>query len=482
MSGSDFKDKAVKGSHQKYVAYPEYKESGVEWLGAVPESWKLTPLKYLSHFNGGGTPSKDKPEYWNGNIPWISPKDMKKTRLSSSIDKITDKAIEASTTQLLPEGALLMVVRSGILQHSIPVAINDVPVTLNQDMKAIRFNDNFDVNYGMYLISGNQKSLLLEWGKQGATVESIEQEYLSNTLIPVPSLEEQQTIANFLDFETAKIDTLIEKQQRLIALLKEKRQAVISHAVTKGLHSSTTKMKDSGVEWLGEVPAHWISMQIRRILPEMEQGKSPECESREAGTLEWGVLKTSCVNQAVYNSRANKALPNTIEPFAQYEVKNGDVLMLRASGSRDLIGSVAYVYETREKILLSDKVFRLHLSSRVNRIFFSLLMQSSYMRSNIECAISGAEGMANNITKSAVIGFNFTLPPEDEQDKIVDEITKKLDVFDRLIIKAEAAIKLMQERRTALISAAVTGKIDVRGLVPLEDTHIKNPMNAGFSD
>jgi len=126
----------------------------------------------------------------------------------------------------------------------------------------------------------------------------------------------------------------------------------------------------------------------------MEQGKSPECENREADSDEWGVLKTSCVNRGVYNQRAHKALPKEIEPFGQSEVKSGDVLMSRASGSIQLIGSVAYVEYTRPKILLSDKIFRIHLSQQVEPKFFSLLMCSSVMRSNIERAISGAEGMA----------------------------------------------------------------------------------------
>jgi type I restriction enzyme S subunit len=158
----------------KYRAYPEYKNSGVEWLGDIPAHWQISPLKYLCSFSGGGTPSKEKPEYWSGDIPWVSPKDMKSSLIISTIDNVTELAVKQSSTSLVGSGALLMVVRSGILQHSIPVAINDVPVTLNQDMKALRLNSRLNVKYLMYFISGNQAQLLLEWGKQGATVESIE--------------------------------------------------------------------------------------------------------------------------------------------------------------------------------------------------------------------------------------------------------------------------------------------------------------------
>ncbi len=229
----------------KYQTYPAYKDSGVEWQGDVPEHWEIVPLKYLCNFSGGGTPSKDNLDYWtDGDIPWVSPKDMKTSRISSTIDRITEKAIEESSTNLINEDALLIVVRSGILQHSIPVAINDVPVTLNQDMKALQFNKRLSSQYAMNVIAGNQKSLLLEWGKQGATVESIEHEYLANTVFPIPSSEEQQKISTFLDHETAKIDTLIQKLvgnsllgqskdgKSMVALLQERRTALISAAVT----------------------------------------------------------------------------------------------------------------------------------------------------------------------------------------------------------------------------------------------------------
>jgi len=168
------------------------RDSGVEWLGEVPEHWKVVPLKYLCTFSGGGTPSKDNLSYWTGgNIPWVSPKDMKSFLVSDTQDKLTDRAVKESSTNFVECGALLMVVRSGILQRTIPIAINTVRVTLNQDMKALKFNTQMKVEYAANYILGNIGVLLLEWSKDGATVESIEQEYLTNSLFPVPPLEEQ---------------------------------------------------------------------------------------------------------------------------------------------------------------------------------------------------------------------------------------------------------------------------------------------------
>jgi len=155
------------------------KDSGVEWLGQVPEHWQLVPLKYLCTFSGGGTPTKDNLSYWtDGNIPWVSPKDMKTFWISETQDYITEKAVKESSTNIVEQNSLLMVVRSGILQRTIPIAINTVPVTMNQDMKALKFGKRVLVEYIANLIHGNTAQLLLEWSKEGATVESIEHEYL----------------------------------------------------------------------------------------------------------------------------------------------------------------------------------------------------------------------------------------------------------------------------------------------------------------
>lgn len=209
------------------------RDSGVEWLGQVPEHWEMVPLKHLCKFSGGGTPSKDNLSYWaDGHIPWVSPKDMKTFWLSNSQDKLTDLAVQESSTNYVKAGALLMVVRSGILQRTIPIAINTVEVTLNQDMKALRFNERMDAEYAANYIFGNIPSLLLEWTKEGATVESIEQEYLSNGLIPVPPKQEQLKINSKIKEQMTVFEELENNAVKGIKLLQERRTALISAAVT----------------------------------------------------------------------------------------------------------------------------------------------------------------------------------------------------------------------------------------------------------
>ena len=209
------------------------KDSGVEWLGKVPEHWELVPLKYLCTFSGGGTPSKDNLNYWtDGDIPWVSPKDMKTFWIKETQDYITEKAIKESSTNMVEPNSLLMVVRSGILQRTIPIAINKVPVTMNQDMKALKFGNRVLVEYIADLIHGNTSELLLEWSKEGATVESIEHEYLANSIVPVPPIEEQQSITTLVAKKMGVYRELTCKAESQIFLLQERRTALISAAVT----------------------------------------------------------------------------------------------------------------------------------------------------------------------------------------------------------------------------------------------------------
>jgi type I restriction enzyme S subunit len=216
-----------------FKAYSSYRESRNGWLGEVPSHWTELKVKGFAKFTGGGTPDREKPEYWNGNIPWVSPKDMKQEIVTSSEEQITSDGLASSATSEIEPGAVLLVVRSGILRHTIPVAINDVSVSLNQDMKALRLDPSLcEPRFLFRWVQGLNDQLLLAWSKQGATVESIEHQYLAETQVPLPSLPEQAAIVAFLDRETAKIDALVEEQQRLIELLKEKRQALISAAVT----------------------------------------------------------------------------------------------------------------------------------------------------------------------------------------------------------------------------------------------------------
>ena len=289
---------------------------------------------------------------------------------------------------------------------------------------------------------------------------AINWEDIKNKYVPLPTLNEQKNILDFLDHETTKIDHLIKKQQQLIELLKEKRQAVISHAVTKGLDPNVP-MKDSGVEWLGEVPEHWKCIKLKHITTTFEQGWSPQCDSRPAESNEYGVLKVGCVNGGSFRSSENKALPPELEPRLQYLIQKDDLLISRAN-TKELVGSAAIVDDYYPNLILCDKLYRLRLSKDVLPEMVSLYLSIGVVREQIELSTTGASHSMQNIGQDTIKELYYLLPHCDEAVKILESVKKSNQHFDELTQKAESAISLMQERRMALISAAVTGKIDVR--------------------
>jgi len=208
------------------------KDSGIDWIGEIPEHWEVKKLKYLFYLTGGGTPSKENFTFWNGSIPWVSPKDMKAKWIEKTEDYISEVAIQNSSTKLIPKNSLLLVVRSGILQRTLPLCFAKVDLTINQDIKAITAKSKMASEFLYYYILGLERFLLKEWVKDGATVESIEISYLENTQLVFPSLSEQEEIVAYLETQTTKIDKAIAQKQEQIIKLKEYKQSLINEVVT----------------------------------------------------------------------------------------------------------------------------------------------------------------------------------------------------------------------------------------------------------
>jgi type I restriction enzyme S subunit len=305
------------------------------------------------------------------------------------------------------------------------------------------------------------KSYLKAQGYGGTKIQ-LSLDDVANLLLTVPPVHEQQRIATFLDRETAKIDALVEEQRRLIELLKEKRQAVISHAVTKGLDPNAP-MKDSGVEWLGEVPAHWEVKRVKDCTLSIEQGWSPQCdafpvESRD----EWGVLKVGCVNAGYFDPSENKAFPIELKPMPELGVVAGDVLISRAN-TRELVGRAAVATENHSNLMICDKLYRIRLRERTcSPTFLGAYLGASNVRGQIELSATGASSSMVNIGQATILELAIPVPPTAEQIAIARQLDQERLRIDGLVAASESAIALLQERRSALISAAVTGKIDVR--------------------
>lgn len=208
------------------------KDSGVDWIGDIPEGWGVNKLKFLAYIQGGSTPSKDNLDYWNGDIPWVSSGEVKSSVLFDTSQHVSDLALQKCNNVLFHPGSVVMVVRSGILKHTLPVALLMRPMTINQDVKAFVFNENIDPRFFIYFVNGLNDKLLLILKKDGSTVDNLDVDLVVNCSILQPSLREQKQIIDYLDEKTFQIDSLIDKKKQLIEKLQEYRKSLISECVT----------------------------------------------------------------------------------------------------------------------------------------------------------------------------------------------------------------------------------------------------------
>jgi type I restriction enzyme S subunit len=448
----------------RYKPYPEYTDSGSKWLGMMPAHWSATKIGFLSHKTGSGkTPKGGSEVYLNSGVLFLRSQNIYDTGLRLDDDDLvfiseeTDAEMAGSRVQ---SGDILLNITGASIGRTCIVPEGFQKANVNQHVCIIRVPVSLQRFLALYLKSATAKAQI-DSAQSGAAREGLNFEQLSNIAIFMPKSEiERELIANFLDHETAKIDTLIEKQKQLIQLLKEKRQAVISHTVTKGLNPNT-KMRDSGVEWLGEIPDGWEISKLKYHTILFEQGWSPQCDSRQAEGNEFGVLKVGCVNHGTFNSDENKALPKELTPQLQYLIQQGDLLISRAN-TKDLVGSAAVVDRAYDNIILCDKLYRLRFNELIEPQWVAYYLALPIVRQQIELGASGASHSMQNIGQSTIKELPIVIPSPEEVTMILSKIKNKIYIFELTLSRANKQIALLQERRTALISAAVTGKIDVR--------------------
>ena len=449
-----------------FPRYPAYKDSGVEWLGEVPAHWKVMPLVRDIEFITSGARGWAENYSDDGDL-FIRIGNL--TRDSIKLDLFDVQRV------VVPVGAEVdrTQVREGDVLFSITAYLGSVAVVPSDLGKAF-------VSQHVALVRPTKRQCMSAWigyvalshvGKThlettgyGGTKVQLSLADVTTMPVLVPPGDEQSRLVGFLDRETAKIDALVAEQEQLITLLKEKRQAVISHAVTKGL-DPLVPMKDSGVEWLGAVPDHWGVGRIKHVVASFEQGWSPQCESFPVESeSDWGVLKVGCVNGGIFKPEENKALPPNLTAMPELGVCLGDLLISRAN-TRELVGSAAVVLADRQNLLLCDKLYRLRLKQSLCLPgFLSLFLSTELARGQIELAATGASSSMVNIAQSTILEMSVPLPPVTEQATLLSTVEQRTLEQDQLIGEAVLSIELLRERRSALISAAVTGQIDVRGL------------------
>ncbi len=456
-----------------FPVYLAYKDSGVEWLGEVPEHWAVHPLKRAIERIESGTSvnAADFPAepgslgvlktscVYTGKFDWAENKtvdDEDLSRVSCPLRKDTLIVSRMNTPDLVGATGLVTEAPNGIF----------LPDRLWQ----VYFLVNHSPEFLFYFSKSREYREQVKMACSGtsASMQNLGQDDFRGLLFAEPPKPEQTQIARFLDHETARIDALIEEQQRLIELLKEKRQAVISHAVTKGL-DSTVPMKDSGVEWLGEVPAHWSVHQLKRAIAMIESGTSVNAADYPAETGSLGVLKTSCVYTGAFDWRENKTVDQEDLGRVSCPLIENTLIVSRMN-TPDLVGATGLVSEAPEGIFLPDRLWQVYIEQDHFPSFIFYFTKSPEYREQVKVACSGTSSSMQNLGQDDFRSLLFVQPPLLEQIEIasfLDGETRKLDL---LIEEAAAGVVLLNERRSALISAAVTGKIDVRGWQPPAST------------
>lgn len=440
-----------------FPQYPAYKDSGVEWLGKIPATWSVGSTRWLTRRYSGGTPDRTNSLYWEGGtIPWLNSGAVNDRLITEPSTYITEDAFESSSVKWIPKGALVMAL-AGQGKTKGMVAQLAIPSTCNQSMAAIIPSTEVDARFLFWWLESNYQNIRNMAG--GDLRDGLNLDLLGSIKCPLPSHEEQTDIAAFLDRETAKIDALVVEQEQLIELLKKKRQAVISHTVTKGLDPSVP-MKDSGLEWLGEVPAHWGVLRIKSLstfLTSGPRGWSDRVGDSGAMFVQSGDLLESM--QIDFENAKRVSVEGDAEAV-RTRLADGDVVVC-ITGAKT--GNVAVCTTVPEDAYVNQHLCLIRPSVHVMSEFLGIYLKSDAGQKQFSIAQYGLkQGLSLENVKDTVVA----LPPTEEQARLVSELRQATDQVDTLIDAAEDAIRLLFERRTALISAAVTGQIDVRGLAP----------------
>ena len=443
----------------RFRRYSAYKDAGVEWLGEIPAHWESKALKRSFGVVNGSTPQSGEPGNWDGHIPWVTPDDLGKMMervLNEPARYITRRGYESCGTRMVRGGSLILSIRAPI-GH---LAIAGTAVCTNQGCRSLVFRHPGNETYFYFQLHAARP--VLEAAGRGSTFKELASADLESVALSVPPLDEQSAIATFLDRETAQIDGLVERKERLIELLQEKRTALITRAVTRGLDQNAP-MKDSGVKWLGEIPAHWEVKQLNHLLKARKGaiktgpfGSQLKSSSMQAGEIK--VYNQRSVLDRDFSSGDNYVSLEKFAELSAFEVYPGDLLIT----TRGSIGRCSILPKEAERGVLHPCLMRVQPDER--------WILTRFLEIQIEgCSIvlDQLRFMSNATTIDVIYSDSLrqvwlSVPPVEEQTATIAFVAREKARIDALIAKVRQAIDHLKEFRSALISAAVTGKIDVR--------------------
>lgn len=427
--------------------YDCYKNSNFDWFDKIPSEWSIASLNHLVTFIMGQAPHSD--SYNTDGIGEIFVK-------TGDFGILRPTAKWYTTTPLVfaSESDVFMCV-VGATSGKVNLGING---TISRSIAALRPNNNISQKFLYYFLSFNYQ--ILNDSAQGSAQGILNKTILSNVKMPIPSFEEQTAIASFLDYKTSIIDATIEKKKRLIELLKEKRQAVINEAVTKGLNPNAT-MKDSGIEWLGEIPLDWKITPLRYLYNKIGSGVTP----KGGGDVyvDEGVTFIRSQNVHFDGLRLDDVVKIDIETHQKMnnsKVEINDVLLNITGAS---IGRCCVVY-IDEEMNVNQHVCIIRVNEKINPDYLNIVLQSNVGQIQIKLLTTG--GNREGLTHEAVKNMSIPLPDIETQKELLNTISEKLNTYDLINTKILFQIEKLLTYRQSLISEAVTGKIDVRDWQP----------------
>jgi type I restriction enzyme, S subunit len=421
--------------------YEKYKTSGVEWLGDVPQHWEVKKLKHILKFSTGGTPSSHVSGYYDGDEPWVTISDMD-GRYINLTHLISKKGIRAASIPVTPKGSLLYSFKLSVGQ----VAFTKNDIYTNEAIASFHPTENINLNFWYY-------SLPLFVVKNANTniygAFLLNQDLIKNATLLFPPLTEQTAIAAYLDEKTAKLDTAIAQKQQMIALLKERRQILIHHAVTQGLDPSV-KMKKSGVEWIGEVPEHWEVKRLKYLLDERVERSQNGDEPLFMVSQIHGL-----VVRADYHEKAEVAQ----SAIGNKKVYENDLVFNKLKAHLGVFFKSTIKFEG---IVSPDYAVYYTKGGIKDLKYLELLFRSpSYIKQFI-CRTTGiVEGLMRLYT-SDLFDLAVPVPPAHEQTTILNYIEMMTTKINTAIMLKEQEIVKLKEYKSTLINSAVTGKIRVK--------------------
>lgn len=441
--------------------YGEYKKTTYDWLPSVPAHWEHTTIRslmQLSDIRCGDRPDLELLSVYReyGVIKKDSRDDNhNKASLDTSNYKYVGKNFVVMNKMKMWQGSLGVSRFEGIVSPAYIVC------TVRKDLNFCYLN---------YLLRSHLFKTFYNRISYGIRVGQWDLRYddLKTLDLFLPPREEQDQIVRYLDAKVGKINKLIKIKQQQIALLKEKKQAIINQAVTKGL-DPYAPMKDSGVDWIGEIPVGWEVKKFGRFISKITQGWSPQCENQPAKYNEIGILKVGCVNGELFDATQNKKLPDGISHQYAISVKKDMVLMSRANTTK-FVGLAVLADKDYENILLSDKIFSFVINNKLlNKFFAIFILRNISSRYYIENHTNGASSSMQNIGQDIIKNLPITFPPNNEQIKISFFCKLIINNINSIVENCSSQITTLTEYRTRLISDVVTGKIDVRNIPITEE-------------